>query len=232
MQSLIRSLLITVLLSFPFPLSSASSGQIEWLKYDQALRKAKAENKHILVNFTTTWCGWCKKMKATTYQDQQVLELMQKSFVAAVVDGDAYDLIDLPDGKITEKGLTLQFGVRGYPTTWFLEPDGTRIAPAPGYIDATAMSYILNYVGSNLNESMEFHEYVSQQKRLETARADAKLMIGMSPGEVKASWGEPATVERNDLGEEWYYPEKRCLSFKNGKLSGFVEKEPTAKTSN
>ena len=138
-------------------------GGISWLKYDKAMDLAKKQNKHIIIDFATTWCGWCKKMHASTYQDAKIVETISKDFVAAVVDGDSYDILKLKDGDITEKGLTRQFGVTGYPTTWFLESDGKKIAPAPGYIDTKTMQYVLDYVRTNTNDKMTFQEFVTQQ---------------------------------------------------------------------
>ncbi len=136
---------------------------INWVKYDVALEQAKKHKKHIMIDFTTTWCGWCKKMAATTYQDTQVVNTINRDFVAAMVDGDSYNVLKMKDGDVTEKGITVQYQVSGYPTTWFLEPDGTKIAPAPGYIETQAMMYILNFVRTNANEKMSFKEFVENQ---------------------------------------------------------------------
>jgi thioredoxin-related protein len=164
---LILTTLLTLLISVCFRADIASGAEkksgVAWLKYDQALEQAKKQKKHVLVDFATKWCGYCKKMQATTYQDTKILETMAKDFVAAEVDGDSYNVIKLKDGDITEKGLTLQYGVRGYPTTWFLESDGKKIAPVSGYLDAKQLQYILDFVRTNSNDKMSFQEYVAQQ---------------------------------------------------------------------
>jgi thioredoxin-related protein len=165
-----RKLLLILLVFFlvgTFGKSTAFAGEktsgITWLKYDVALEQAKKKKKHIIVDFATSWCGWCKKMAATTYQDTQVVNTINRDFVAAEVDGDSYNVLKLKDGDVTEKGITVQYQVSGYPTTWFLESDGTKIAPAPGYIETKAMLYILNFVRTNANEKMSFKEYVEKQ---------------------------------------------------------------------
>lgn len=202
---------------------------ITWMPYDSAIVKAKKENKHVLIHFTTTWCGWCKKMVAETYTNPNVKEIVNREFVTAKVDGDSYGVLKLADGDITEKGLTMQFGVRSYPTTFFLEPNGNKIAGAPGYLDTTQMLYVLGFIGGNYNDDIAFTDYVSMQKKLETIRPDAKLKLGMTAKQVKASWGEPAKVEpkSNDKGnlEEWAYGANQFLIFKEGKLRGFQERE-------
>lgn len=209
---------------------SSDGDLITWLPYDVAVAKAKKENKHLIINFTTSWCGWCKKMKATTYADPQVVKTIGTEFVAAKVDGDSYNVLKLVDGDITEKGLTVQYGVRGYPTTWFLEPNGNKIAPAPGYIDVTAMQYILDFVGGNYNDEMAFTDYINIQKKLETLRPAAKIKLGMTSSQVKAAWGapekvEPKSVDKGQSVEDWFYSGNQVLTFKNSKLHGFQERQ-------
>ncbi len=209
-----------------------SGDLITWMKYDLALAKAKQENKHVIVNFTTSWCGWCKKMKASTYRNPEVVKTIGDRFVAAVVDGDSYDVLKLNEGDITEKGLTLQYGVRGYPTTWFLEPSGAKIAPAPGFIDSTAMQYILDYVGNNYNDEMAFTDYITLQQKLGTLRPQAKLKLGMTAAQVKATWGAPQSVETKTLpkgpAEEWLYSDNLSLTFRGGKLYGVSDRTTAA----
>ncbi len=225
---------MTIALSLPLRAETSTGDLITWLPYDQAMAKAKKENKHVIVNFTTSWCGWCKKMKSTTYSDPTVVKVIGSQFVAAKVDGDSYNVLKLTAGDITEKGLTVQYGVRGYPTTWFLEPDGNKIAPAPGYIDATQMQFILGFVSGNFNDEMAFTDYVALQQKLESLRPDAKLRLGMTLAQVKASWGAPSKIEKKtgDKGpsEEWLYGSNQYLIFKGGTLHGYQEREATAET--
>jgi uncharacterized protein YyaL (SSP411 family) len=216
----------------PFVTASLHADPIHWMKYDEALKKAKQENKHVLVDFATSWCGWCKKMDATTYRDPDVQAAIARNFEAAKVDGDSYNLVNLDDGQITEKGLTRQYGVTGYPTTWFLEPDGTHIAPAPGYVDATAMKYILDFVSLNLNETMAFSDYVAQRKKLESIRPDAKITPGMTEAQVKSLWGEPQSVDDSKDEVLWHYDGTSELVFKNGTLVAYREIEAKQKASN
>lgn len=226
---------VAALASFGSPSASAGTatgGQINWMSYDSALVVAKKENKHVLIHFTTTWCGWCKKMIAETYTNPTIKQQVRNEFVTARVDGDSYHVLKLADGDITEKGLTQQFGVSSYPTTFFLEPNGSKIAGAPGYLDTLKMHFVLGFISGNFNEDMAFTDYIMQQQKLDSARPDAKIVLGMSSKDVKTSWGAPAKVEpkQSDKGkvEEWLYGTNQYLIFRDGKLRGFQERPATA----
>ncbi|MEE8149897.1 MAG: DUF255 domain-containing protein, partial [candidate division Zixibacteria bacterium] len=64
-----------------------TSAGIEWLSYDEGLIKAKKEGKHLFVDFTAKWCGWCKKMDKTTFIEPEIVKMLNDDFVAVKVWG-------------------------------------------------------------------------------------------------------------------------------------------------
>jgi len=158
-------LLVCLLLLVGFFASNAGSGQnnkppqeknkpeetnlkeIEWMAYDVGLQKAKAEEKHVFIDFTAKWCGWCKKMDQETFSRPEVIEMINTNFVPVKVDADSKHELNIDGYKITEKNLTRhEFGVRGFPSYWFLKPDGTKLAKIRGYQPANYMMEVLAYI--------------------------------------------------------------------------------------
>ncbi len=120
---------------------------IEWLSYDDGLVKAKKEGKHLFIDFTAKWCGWCKKMDKTTFVEPEIVKMLNNDFVAVKVWGDSNNELDIEGYKITEKNLTSKdYKVRGYPTFWFLDPAGTKLGAVSGYQHATNLMSYLEYV--------------------------------------------------------------------------------------
>lgn len=121
--------------------------EIEWLSYDVGLARAKKEGKHLFVDFTTKWCGYCKKMERTTFKEPEIISMLANNFIAVKVDGDSNKELDIDGYKITEKNLTTKdFKVRGYPTFWFLDPAGTKLGAVRGYQPATNLKNYLEFV--------------------------------------------------------------------------------------
>ena len=121
--------------------------EIQWVRYDKGLATAKEEGKPILIDFTTSWCGWCKKMEREAFSDERIIKMLNDEFVPVRVDGDSKEQLDIEGYIITEKALTSQeFGVRGYPMFWFLESDGTRIGPLRGYQQTEPFFKALTFV--------------------------------------------------------------------------------------
>jgi thioredoxin-related protein len=131
------------------------SKKITYLTFEEGLKKARADSLHIAVFFETSWCGWCKKMHQTTLKDPRVIELLTKDFVPVMVDGDK------------RRDLTKAYNVRGFPATWFLKSDSTRIAPAPGFWPADDFYWLLRYIKEDAYEKVQFKEYVETTKKKE-----------------------------------------------------------------
>ena len=57
-------------------------GQVRWVSFSEAVELSKKEPRKILIDIYTDWCGWCKKMDATTYGDGAVVEYINRHFYA------------------------------------------------------------------------------------------------------------------------------------------------------
>ena len=100
----------------------AEKGSINWYKdLPEAKTQAQAQNKPILIDFYTDWCGWCKRLDKDPYAHKDVADFA-KGFICVKINADEH------------RQLTKEYGVRGFPTTVFLRPDGVLIEAVPGYM--------------------------------------------------------------------------------------------------
>ena len=58
--------------------------------------------------------------------------------------------------------LAQGFGVTGYPTTIFLEPNGDAITSISGYIRANEFINIIKFVGGDHYKNMKWEEYLKK----------------------------------------------------------------------
>ena len=135
---------------------------IDWLSYNEGLARAERENKYVLIDFYTDWCGYCKKMDKETYSKEEVKRILNENFVTVKVNGESNNKV-IEDGKeITEKELTMRYQVSGYPTTWFLESNHNKIAPLPGYVPADQFILVIKYIGEGWYKNISFEEYLKK----------------------------------------------------------------------
>lgn len=108
--------------------SALAEGQgIAWItRYQQALEMARKENKPILLDLYTDWCGWCKKMDAGTFTDPQVIEFSRRMVFLKL------------NAETEQDGIALQqkFEIASFPTTLVMDSGGEEIDRVPGYLTA------------------------------------------------------------------------------------------------
>ncbi len=104
---------------------SSSIGQgIEFYHgtWEEALLKARAEDKIIFVDAFTTWCGPCKAMAANTFPNAEVGKFFNEHFINMKID--------------MEKEMGLQFrrsfNVTAYPTLFFIDYDNMVVLKSVG----------------------------------------------------------------------------------------------------
>lgn len=148
------------------PAVETAPAKINWLTYDEGVAKAKSENKPILVDFTASWCGWCKRMDKETFSDPQVIQYIEEKMVPIKVWGDdttRAGMVTYDGERMTQKALSGTFGVRGFPTFWFLDPAAGKIGPAPGYKNKDAFMPLVEYVAGNHYKTTSYENFLKSR---------------------------------------------------------------------
>lgn len=139
---MIRHLMIALLgacVVFGLSAAAQAADEVDWTQppFKSILETAKQENKHVFIDFYTTWCGPCKMLDKVTYQDSKVVEYLN-SIVAVKYDAEK------DEGEVLAK----KFRVKAYPTLMLLGPDGKEVDRHVGYLDADGfMKTIKGYQG-------------------------------------------------------------------------------------
>ncbi|WP_299216151.1 thioredoxin fold domain-containing protein [uncultured Dokdonia sp.] len=91
--------------------------------WEEALIKAKKENKYIFIDFYATWCGPCKKLKRTSFKDPKVGAYYNKNFINISIDAESKEGI-----KIARR-----YGVSSYPTLIITDYNGKKKTKTTGF---------------------------------------------------------------------------------------------------
>ncbi len=97
--------------------------------FDDVIAAAKAQNKPIFLDVYTNWCGWCKRLDITTYQDPQVIKYLNTNFIPLKVNAES--------GR--GYAVKVRYGVNSYPRLLFLDSDGKPLLTIKGYRDAKGL---------------------------------------------------------------------------------------------
>ena len=94
---------------------------VDWYPWgDEALQKAKTENRPILLSIGYSACHWCHVMERESFEDEKIAALMNDLFVNIKVDREERPDLD----EIYMNAVQMLTGRGGWPMTVFLTPEG------------------------------------------------------------------------------------------------------------
>jgi len=68
---------------------------IHWHEWGpETVRKARSENKPILLDIGAVWCHWCHVMDRESYDDPEIAAIINEHFIAIKVDRDERPDVD------------------------------------------------------------------------------------------------------------------------------------------
>jgi thioredoxin-related protein len=89
-------------------------------------------------------------MDRSVLGDTEIETLLKKDFVYVRIDVE----------KTTD--LARLYGVRGFPSSWFLEPSGSRIVEVPGYVQKSLFKKVLQYVKGGHYKTTDVNDYLKK----------------------------------------------------------------------
>lgn len=134
--------LILILLFIPFlGLAQDKGTHFEHgLSWQQVKEKAKKENKYLLVDCFTTWCGPCKYMSSNIFPQEKVGDFFNKNFVNVKVQFDKTkdDNEEVKSWYADADLINKEFKIRAYPTFLIFSPQGELVHRIVGGGEADA----------------------------------------------------------------------------------------------
>src|SRR2546423_2392200 len=94
---------------------------VEWYAWGrEALDRARAEDRPILLSIGYSACHWCHVMEHESFEDAETAAYMNEHFVSIKVDREERPDLD----SIYMEAVQGMTGHGGWPLTTFLDPDG------------------------------------------------------------------------------------------------------------
>jgi uncharacterized protein YyaL (SSP411 family) len=109
---------------------------VDWYPWsDEALERAKQENKPVLVSIGYAACHWCHVMEKESFEDEATAKLMNEQFINIKIDREERPDLD----HIYMDAIQAMTGSGGWPLNVFLTPEGkpfyggTYFPPKPAF---------------------------------------------------------------------------------------------------
>ena len=94
---------------------------VDWLPWgDEALARAREEDRPLLVSIGYSSCHWCHVMERESFENDQIAAYMNEHFVPVKVDREERPDVD----AVYMEAVQSMTGSGGWPLTAFCDPDG------------------------------------------------------------------------------------------------------------
>ncbi|MDF1549357.1 MAG: thioredoxin domain-containing protein [Bacteroidales bacterium] len=176
--------------SSPYLLQHAHN-PVNWYPWgEEALNKAKDENKLILISIGYAACHWCHVMERESFEDEQVAVLMNEHFVCIKVDREERPDID----QIYMTAVQMMTGSGGWPLNCFALPDGRPVYGGT-YFRKDQWKHVLTSL-SDMYQS-------DKQKMLNVAADLSKGIIEAEVIDYKVDAKEYSDKDLKEIVEPW-----------------------------
>lgn len=150
------------------PAANTGKEEIHWISdLNELQAKMQANPKKVIIDVYTAWCGWCKKMDATTYENPDLIKYVNNNFYAVKLDAERQDAFNFqgkeykfePQYKANTFAVEIMKGSMSYPTTVFMVENFQMPTPIPGFRTVKEMELFLTYFGDNMYKRVKFDDY-------------------------------------------------------------------------
>jgi len=174
MKKLVLGLIITtgVFIATAFVVKPAGKPEkegIKWMTWNQVLEAEKTQHRKVYVDVYTGWCGWCKRMDASTFTDPVIVNYVNDNFYAIKFDaetresirfgGKEYKYISQGTQGYNELAAEILNNQMSYPTSVYFDENLEQILTVPGYQDSKFFEAMINFVGTDNYKTVKFEDF-------------------------------------------------------------------------
>ncbi len=170
---------------------------VDWYPWgEEALQRAKEDNKPILVSIGYAACHWCHVMERESFENEDTARYMNENFINIKIDREERPDLD----HIYMDAVQAITGSGGWPLNVFLTPDGkpfyggTYFPPRPVH-NRSSWTDVLSAISTSFREK---RDQIEQQAENLTRHVATSNSFGIAPsGASDAGAGSPANGEIN-----------------------------------
>jgi thioredoxin-related protein len=172
MKSIIL-LAFSLLVLLPSVGSAQAQNTVRWMSFEEAMKQNAKVPKKVFIDLYTDWCGWCKKMDASTFRDLEVVSYLNEKYYSVKFNAESRDTIRFggsifvyrAENRTHELAIALMQGkLSGYPSTVYMNESNEILNSQAGYLTKETIIPILKFFGENKHLSMTFEEFQNALK--------------------------------------------------------------------
>ncbi|MES2332454.1 MAG: thioredoxin fold domain-containing protein [Bacteroidota bacterium] len=151
--------------------------RLEQGSWTEILAKAKKENKYIIMDCMTTWCGPCKHMDKNVFPLKETGDFFNEKFLAVKVqfDSTADDDARVKSWKKDMKEIEKEYAINAYPTYLIFDPNGQVVHRTVGATPDAKM-----FIAKGKEGLVPETQYYTQLRRYQNGEKDPAFLRKMA----------------------------------------------------
>ena len=203
----------------PYLLQHADN-PVHWHEWnDEAIAKAKAEDKPIFLSIGYAACHWCHVMAHESFEDEAIAEIMNEHFINIKVDREERPDID----SIYMKAVIALTQRGGWPMSVFLTPElkpfygGTYFPPVPRYQMPSFPQILTGIAATWKDDRAQINDVSSQLTRqIQTEASMTSNKKSITPEQIETArqrLNETYDWENGGWGAAPKFPQAMAIEF-------------------
>ena len=136
-----------------------------FLRYDEALKAARQQNKKIFVYYGRYGCGFCEKTNKESFSDPALKKIYVQHYILAYVDAESGRRLTLPNGEhITEMDLGARLKAKVTPVFIYMDTDGKTLLKIPGFQTVKDLTKYDQYIHGGHYKNKTLDQFLAQSQ--------------------------------------------------------------------
>ena len=170
MKYVLTSIFLLPIFLFSTQINAQETAKIKWYSIEEAVELNKKHKKKFFIDVYTDWCGWCKKMDASTFADPVIAAYMNEYFWPVKFDAESKEPISIngtkyinptPDKRRSTHQLAVALLNRklSYPSFTFLDEEVKMITVLPGFNPPEKLEPVLHFIAKGAYKKESFEQF-------------------------------------------------------------------------
>ncbi|MBK8700154.1 MAG: DUF255 domain-containing protein [Saprospiraceae bacterium] len=139
------------------------------MTWEDALKKQEKAPRKLFIDVYTEWCSWCKKMEASTFNQDQVAKYINEHYYPIRFDAEyknpiefkntTYSYVKTFKGGYHELAAYILQGKLSYPSIVFLDEELNLIQSIPGFQNNEDFEMIINFFGGDHHKTTPWRKF-------------------------------------------------------------------------
>jgi thioredoxin-related protein len=152
-----------------------AAAHVEWISIEEAQKRCETEPRRIFIDFTTSWCGWCKVMDQNTFSNPVIAAYMNKNYYCVSFNAETTDTVTFNGQQFLNRNpgtprsphdfaVAVLRGQMSYPSYGIFNKTRNSVSILQGYFPPEQFEPYLHYYALEKESTMSYADFLKTFK--------------------------------------------------------------------